>query len=160
MRRNLSLIISGLVLSFLGHALFSSAAAPRALAQDADKAKSNARSQLDGAWRLVSAKDPNSGEMRKLPDVLEMTKLVVGGRFAWTVVQEGKVVAGAGGRYTVQDDAYTEEVLFSLAANQEPLVGKSFKFSWKIQDGKWHHQGKLKVQNAEQDIDEIWERIP
>jgi len=92
-----------------------------------------------------------------------MTKLVVGGRCIWTVVQDGKAVAGAGGTYALDDDSYTENVTFSLnndARNAQVLVGKSFKFTWKIEGGQWHHKGVLDVGTAQQEIDELWERIP
>ena len=162
MRRISSVVFPGLALSFLASMLFLSGSAPPSIAQDAekDKAKAKEKSPLEGAWQLVSAKDPRSGEMRKLPAGLEMTKLVVGGRYVWMVVQNDKVVAGAGGHYTVDDDSYTEDVQFPLGKNQQGMVGKSFKFTWKIEDGKWHHKGTLKAGNAEQEIDEIWERVP
>jgi hypothetical protein len=160
MRRISSLVLPGLALSMLGSALFLSGSAPGAVGQDAEKDKTKAKSQLDGAWRLVSAQDPNGGAQRKPPEQIEMTKLVVGGRFVWSVVQDGKAVAGAGGRYTVADDAYTEEVVFAIGPNQLAMVAKSFKFNWKIEDGKWHHTGTLKVGDVEQEIDEFWERIP
>ena len=66
-----------------------------ALSQDqkSEKKAVAAKSQLDGAWRLLSSKDSATGESHKLPDGIEMTKLVVGGRFVWTVVQDGKAVS-------------------------------------------------------------------
>ena len=96
----------------------------------------------------------------KLPAQIEMTKLVIGGRYVWSVAQNGKAVAGAGGNYTTGDGDYTEEATFAIGQNQQGMVGKSFKFTWKIEDGKWYHKGTLKVGNAEQEIDEIWERVP
>jgi hypothetical protein len=128
--------------------------------KDKDKAKPKAKSPLDGAWRLVSAKDPRSGEMRKLPEGVELFKLVIDGRFVWTYVQKDRAVGGAGGRYTVEDDTYTEITEFAVTAGQQAMTGKSFKFSWKIEDGKWYHKGTLKIGNAEQEIDQIYERIP
>jgi len=160
MRHIFSLVLPGLALSLIGSALFLSGSAPGAVGQDAEKEKTKAKSQLDGAWRLVSAKNTNGGEQRKPPERIEMTKLVIGGRYVWSVVQDGKAVAGAGGRYTVADDAYTEEVVFAISPNQLGMVGKSFKFTWKIEDGRWHHKGTLKIGDAEQEIDEIWERVP
>jgi hypothetical protein len=118
------------------------------------------KSPLDGAWKIVSTKDPRSGRMRQLPPGLEFTKLVVGGRYIWTVVQGDKVRAGAGGSFKVEGDEYTENVVFALGENQQPMAGKSFTFSWKIEDGKWYHKGTLKIGNAQQEIDEIWERVP
>ena len=89
-----------------------------------------------------------------------MSKLIVGGRYVWTVVQAGKVKAGAGGSYTVEGEEYTENVVFTVAENQQAMVGKSFNFSWKIEDGKWYHKGTLKIGNNAQEIDEIWSASP
>ena len=162
MRPVSSLIGSALAVSLLVPAVLLSGPAPTSIAQDAkkDKAKAKEKSPLEGAWQLVSVKDPVSGQMRKLPAGIEMTKLVVGGRYVWTVVRNNMVAAVAGGQFTADDETYTESVEFPLAANQQGMVGKSFKFTWKIEDGKWHHHGTLKAGDAAQEIDEIWERIP
>ncbi len=40
------------------------------------------------------------------------------------------------------------------------MIGKSFKFTWKVAADKWHHQGTKKVGASAQDIDELWERVP
>jgi hypothetical protein len=119
-----------------------------------------ARSQLDGAWRLVSSNDPASGRMRSVPAGIEMTKLIVDGRYVWTVVRNGTVVSGAGGSYTVAGDKYTEKVTYGMTDRQQPMVGRSFTFTWKFEGGKWHHKGVLKIDGAQQEIDEIWERVP
>lgn len=156
MRRVPSFHVSRIALAVAGLALLALPTAVPTAAQEAAKAKT----PLDGAWRLVSVKDQASGETRSLPDGIEMTKLVVGGRFAWTVVRDGQVVAGAGGRYAVEDDSYTETVTYAAGEGQKPLVGRSFRLTWKIEDGKWHHKGTLKLDGAEQPIDEIWERVP
>ena len=51
-----------------------------------------------------------------------MIKLVAGGRYSWTVVQQGKAVAGAGGRYKVNGDSYTEKVTSPLATTTRPWL--------------------------------------
>jgi hypothetical protein len=160
MRRISSSLLAGLALALLAPVLVLLGPAGRAVGQGAAKEKAKAKAPLDGAWRLVSAKDPRNGQMRKLPEGIEMTKLIVGGRYVWTVVQGGKVRAGAGGSYTVEGEEYTENVVFTVAENQQAMVGKSFNFSWKIEDGKWYHKGTLKIGNSAQEIDEIWERVP
>jgi hypothetical protein len=146
----------------VGFGLLLSATGLPALAQQAKKeiGSKKARSQLDGAWRLVSSKDPASGRMRSVPTGIEMTKLIVDGRYVWTVVQNGTVVSGAGGSYTVSGDKYTEKVTYGMTDRQQPMVGRSFTFTWKFEGGKWHHKGVLKIDRAQQEIDEIWERVP
>ena len=166
MHRTSSLLLSALAVSLAGLALSISGPARSAAGQGAakdkdqnDKTKPKAKSPLDGAWRLVSAKDPRSGQMRKLPEGVELFKLVIDGRFVWTYVQNEKAVGGAGGRYTVDDDTYTEITEFAISPSQQAMAGKTFKFSWKIEDGKWYHKGTLRAGNAAQEIDQIYERV-
>jgi hypothetical protein len=149
------------IMLIVGFGLFLSATSLPSTAQQAKKEAGSrkAGSQLDGAWRLVSSKDPASGRMRSVPTGIEMTKLLVDGRYVWTVVREGTVVAGAGGSYTVAGDKYTEKVTFGMTERQQPMVGRSFTFTWKFEGGKWHHKGTLKIEGTEQEIDEIWERL-
>lgn len=115
-------------------------------------------SKLEGAWRLISSKNGEAAEQTKTPEGVEQVKLVIGGRFIWTVVQDGKLVAGAGGTYTVKGDTFTEHVAFVSSENVEVLRGKDFSFTWKIEDGKWHHTGTLKLGDSDVKIDEIYER--
>jgi hypothetical protein len=147
------LVVFGLVVSHTGRWVS---------AQDGKKIKQVAegKSRLDGAWRLVSSKDPRTGQMRTIPPNIEMTKLVVGGRYAWTLAQNGKAVSGAGGRYKVDDKTYTETVDYSVGDNMLAMVGTSCDFTWKFENGKWHHAGILKVGAVRQEIDQIWEKVP
>ncbi len=160
-----SLLLSGFALGLLVPPLAILGPAHSVAGQDAEKdrvkvkTKPKAKSPLDGAWRLVSAKDPRSGEMRKLPEGVELFKLVIDGRFVWTYVQKDRAVGGAGGRYTVEDDTYTEITEFAISPSQQAMAGKTFKFSWKIEDGKWYHKGTLRAGNAVQEIDQIYERV-
>jgi hypothetical protein len=131
-----------------------------AIAQESRQRAGDVKARLDGAWRLVSSVDPRSGQMRPVPEGLEMTKLIVGGRFGWIVAQNGQVVAGAGGRYVTTARAYTETVTYAVGQNQQPLIGTSTTFTSTMENGKWHHKGTLRVGQAKQDIDEIWERVP
>jgi hypothetical protein len=140
--------------------LFATATS-HALAQaPARKQPGDVKSRLDGAWRLISALDPATGKLRPIPEGVEMTKLIVGGRFSWVVVQNGKAVAGAGGRYVTTARSYTETVTYAVGQNQQPLVGTSTTFTSAMENGKWHHRGTLRVGQQKQEIDEIWERIP
>ncbi len=166
MRRIYPLLLSALAIGLFGLALPISGPARTTAGQGAakdkvrdGKAKPKAKSPLDGAWRLVSAKDPRSGQMRKLPEGVELFKLVIDGRFVWTYVQSEKAVGGAGGRYTVEDDTYTEITEFAISPSQQTMAGKTFKFSWKIEDGTWYHKGTLRAGNAVQEIDQIYERV-
>src|SRR5271169_1726577 len=89
MRRVLSSILTGTLLVLVGLGLLESHTGNWAVAQISKIAKKNASAKpmLDGAWQLVSAKDPRTKRMRPLPAGLEMIKLLAGGRYSWTVVQ-------------------------------------------------------------------------
>jgi hypothetical protein len=119
----------------------------------------DANHPLDGAWRLSSALDPASGQLRPIPQGIEMTKLVVGGRFAWIASQNGRAVAGAGGTCSLTPNSYSETVSYAVGQNQQALIGTTTKFTWTFEGGKWHHKGTLRVGQNRQEIDEIWERI-
>jgi hypothetical protein len=162
MRRVISSILTGTTLALVGTGLLQSHTGQRALAQvdKVAKKKSSTTPTLDGAWRMVSVKDHRTQMMRKLPAGLEMIKLLVGGHYSWTVVQNGKAVGGAGGRYKVDGQSYTEEVTYAVGDNNQAIVGHSFDFTWKIEDGKWHHVGTLRIGTAAQPVDEIWEPAP
>jgi hypothetical protein len=152
-RRMVAIAALGLLLSVSGLP---------ATARQANKetASGKTKSQLDGAWRLVRAKDATGGQYRDVPPGVEMTKLIVDGRYAWVVTQNGIAVAGAGGNYSVSGHTYTENVTYGVTTRQQPMVGRSFAFTWTIEGGKWHHKGTLRTGSGVQEIDEIWERIP
>ena len=61
-----------------------SALVPTAFADD--KARS-----VEGAWKQVEQKNGDSQGYQKLPDGTVMIDCIVGGRFIWTIVKDGKV---------------------------------------------------------------------
>jgi TRAP-type mannitol/chloroaromatic compound transport system substrate-binding protein len=115
-------------------------------------------SPLEGAWRLVEQKNGDAQQYQKLPEGTEMIKYVTGGRFVWTVVQEGKITAALGGKYKVDKDKYTETIEYYHGDGQASLVGKSFDFTWKVDENAWLHSGVIKVADQDVKIDEKWER--
>ena len=56
---------------------------------------------IEGAWKEVEARNGDAQEYQKPSGGIVVTDLIVGGRFALTMVQEGKVVGLIGGRYKV-----------------------------------------------------------
>ena len=50
--------------------------------------------------------------------------------------------------------------MYSVVAGMLALVGNTFPFTWKIENGKWHHKGTLKLGAAKQEVNEIWEPVP
>jgi hypothetical protein len=113
---------------------------------------------LDGAWKLNEQKNGDATDYQKQAEGTEMIKYVTGGRFVWTVVQGGKIVAAAGGKYKVDKDKYSESIDYVYGEGQESLIGKTFDFTWKMDGKTWLHVGAVKVNNQDIKIDEKWER--
>ena len=132
--------------------LASGALAMTAFAED----KANS---VEGAWRQVEQKNGEAQEYRKLPDGTVMTDCIVGGRFIWTVVQNGKVVGVAGGRYKADKDKFTEIIEYvSGDGVPESFVGSSFEFTVKVDGEKMTKIGTIQVGGQDFKIDEKWER--
>ena len=115
-------------------------------------------SPIEGAWKLVEQKNGEAQAYQKLPEGTEMIKYVTGGRFVWTVVREGRILAAAGGTYTVDKDKYVESIAYIHGEGQAALVGKTFDFTWKVDGNTWLHVGTIKLGDQDFKIDEKWER--
>jgi len=115
-------------------------------------------SPLDGAWKLVEQRNGDAQEYQKLAEGMEQIKYVTGGRFIWTMNQGGRITSGAGGKYKVDKDKYTETIESFAGDGQESLMGKTFEFTWKLEGKTWLHVGKITVNGQELKIDEKWER--
>jgi hypothetical protein len=114
--------------------------------------------RIEGAWRLVSQKGAGAAKASKVPEGLEQIKLVTGGRFVWTLVRNGKVLAGAGGHYVLKGDRYTEHVDFVLSPSLESLVGQDIQFTAKLDDDTWNHVAVPRNKGEESPLVEVWER--
>jgi hypothetical protein len=113
---------------------------------------------LEGAWKMVDNKNGDAQEYQKLPEGQQQIKFVTGGRFIWVVVAEGRIINGAGGKYKVDKDKYTETIDYYTGEGQASLVGKSFDFTWKMDGKTWLHTGTIAVSGQELKIDERWVR--
>jgi hypothetical protein len=112
-----------------------------------------------GAWRQVEQKNGEAQEYQKLPDGSVMTECIVGGRFIWTIVQKGKVVGVAGGRYKTDKDKFTEIIEYvSGDGIPDSFVGSSFEFTVKVDGAKMTKIGTIQVDGQDFKIDEKWER--
>ncbi len=112
---------------------------------------------LEGAWRQVEQKNGDAPDYQKPPEGTETIKYVAGGRFVWTAVQGGKLVAAMGGKYKVDKDKYSETIDY-VFGEDESVIGKTFDFTWKIDGKTWLHVGMIKINNLDIKIDEKWER--
>ncbi len=116
-----------------------------------------AQCPLEGAWRLVEQKNGDAQDYQKQAEGTEMIKYVTGGRFVWTIVTGGKVVAVMGGKYKIDKDKYSETIDY-VYGEDESVIGKTFDFTWKMDGKTWLHVGMIKVNNQDIKIDEKWER--
>ncbi len=115
---------------------------------------------LDGAWRLVSYKPADADEARKVPEGLQMTKLVTGGRFVSVLAKDGKVVQLTGGRCAVEGERYYERAAFVLDGQDEWMVSAPGAFRWRLEGDRWYHEGVIRGRKQEARISEVWERLP
>jgi hypothetical protein len=106
-------------------------------------------SPLEGAWKVIEP---------KLPEGLEQIKFVTGGRFVWVAVQDGRIQSALGGKYTVDQEKYTESIEYSHGEFQRAFVGKTGDFTWKIDDNIWLLAGTVKLDDRDIKINEKWER--
>lgn len=114
---------------------------------------------VEGAWRQVESKNGAATEYQKLPDGVEMTDCIVGGRFVWTIVHDGKLLGAAGGRCKVEKDKFTEVIEFvSGQGVPESFVGSTFEFTVKVEGDAMTKVGTIKVSGQDYKIDEKWER--
>jgi hypothetical protein len=114
---------------------------------------------IEGAWTQVEQKNGTAQEYVKPPEGTVMTQYIVGGRFVWTVVQKGKVIGVAGGRYKADKDKFTE--IFEYVSGDgvpESFVGSSFEFTVKLDGEKMTKVGTIQVGGQDFKIDEKWER--
>ncbi|HEX8200847.1 MAG TPA: hypothetical protein VF590_10185 [Isosphaeraceae bacterium] len=115
--------------------------------------------KLDGAWRMVAYRTAGGDEPTPLPKGWEQTKLIAGGRFVWTTVRDGRITRAAGGKATVRDDEYTEQIEFVLSEQDRWMAGKTGTFHWRLERGRLYVEGGIKTDTAESRISEVWERI-
>lgn len=116
-------------------------------------------SSIEGAWTQVEQKNGDAQDYQKPPADTVMTDCIVGGRFIWTVVQNGKVVALAGGRYKAEKDKFTEIIEFvSGQGVPESFVGSSFEFKVKMDGDTFTKVGTIQVNGQAYKIDEKWAR--
>jgi hypothetical protein len=128
--------------------------APAVAARAEDKTRS-----IEGAWTHVEQKNGTAQDYQKLPEGMVMTDVIAGGRFIWTVVQNGKVFALAGGRYKAEKDKFTEVIEYvSGPGVPESFVGSSFEFTIKMDGDTFTKVGTIQLNGQDYKIDEKWER--
>lgn len=97
--------------------------------------------KLQGAWLMSGRVRDGKTQTRDINRPRKTMKILSGTRFQWTAYNtETKQFMGAGGgTYTTINGKYTENIeYFSRDDNK---VGMSLGFDFRLDDGKWHHQG-------------------
>lgn len=109
---------------------------------------------LDALWRITGRKQ--EAKMHEIPKADRKTiKILVDGYFQWIAInpaQKGFYGTG-GGRYSYENNRYTEKILFFSRDNNK--VGQELHFDGKLEDTKWHHSGKS---SKGDNIYEIWSK--
>ena len=110
-----------------------------------------------GTWKLVSTKYGDATEFTKRGEESLRLKLITATHFTWLEVDNSskKVVASAGGKYTMAGTTYTETIDFA-GDGMEAFLGKPQKFTVKIEGDKLTQAGEL---SNGLKIEEIWERM-
>lgn len=123
------------------------------------KATLNKRPGLEGAWRLTSSKSRNARTYTDFPQGWEQTKLVVGGRFVWTLVKNNKLVRAAGGTCSVTPGNYAETIGFVADKGDDWMLSRTGQFKWSLDGSKWYHDGTIPGERGVATIAELWSRI-
>ena len=110
-----------------------------------------------GTWKLVSTKYGDTKEFEKYPESSNRLKLITGTHFTWLEINVNtkKVLASAGGRYTLSGNTYTETIEFA-GEGMEAYLGKAQKFTIKVDGDKLFQSGDL---SDGLHIEENWERV-
>jgi hypothetical protein len=124
-------------------------------ADEPKKGDAKPANELLGTWKRISA--TYDGKESRLPEGFTQLKHVTPTQFTWVLYgEDGKVVAGLGGSYSLKGDEYVETPEYGVGEGFDQLKGKQQVFKWKIEGNKWHHTGKL---SSGVTIEETWERV-
>jgi len=110
---------------------------------------------LVGSWELVSI-DATSPAFDLDADYEEAPTLKILNDTHWMFIRQSseRFIFSQGGRYTLEDGAYTEIVGYSAFPNN---IGNEYVFDCRIEgDSTWHHVGGL---GGDTRYREIWRRV-
>lgn len=109
---------------------------------------------LDGAWEIVSGKyvSPEGRVTEYAAPEIRSLKVLNDSRFAFVTVRaDGTFIRGAGGRYTISGNKYSEHL---DKASMDGMRGKTYTFEWRLDGDRWYHTGT----NEGGRIEEVWRR--
>jgi len=107
---------------------------------------------LAGAW-LITGRETESGFQQMTPGARRTMKILSGTRFQWIAYNvDTKEFFGTGaGSYTSVDGKYTENI--DVFSRDNSRVGSTLQFDFKLENGKWRHQGKS---SKGEPLNEVW----
>jgi hypothetical protein len=110
-----------------------------------------------GTWKLVSTKYGDATEHTKYGTASSRLKIINPTHFTWLEVEanSNKVLSSAGGKYTLDANAYTESIEFA-GSGMEEYVGKPQKFTVHVDGDKLTQSGDL---SDGLHIEEVWQRV-
>jgi hypothetical protein len=115
----------------------------------------------EGTWRLVSFKIDDAKDFTLAPaGETELKIISLSHVVSFRYDNKSKeVIRGVGGTCSWKGNAYQETIQYIMgsraAAGPRGLLGKTYKSTWKIQDGKLHVSGEYDGQKVER----VWQRV-
>jgi hypothetical protein len=108
------------------------------------------KSQLDGAWELVSG--------QPLPKAARDIKILSGGHFIFAAydTETGKPLYAAGGTYVLNGNSYTEHMDFADDKISAGLIGRDQSFTVEVDGDTFTQTGTL---SNGKPLSERWKRI-
>ncbi len=125
---------------------------------------------LVGTWELVSVKNEGDSIWTEYPDFVGYLKHITPTHFNWVYFNtEGDEVNGeGGGLYNLKGNNYIEYIQYTYN-NADNSVNTEARFTYRVEDNKWYHNGYVKVLKLNpgsgeyivadsNKIEEIWQR--
>ena len=113
--------------------------------------------KLVGAWEMEFPASVSSGPWTEDGRTGgKPVKIITETHFAFgSTGANGRMYAG-GGRYTLDDDMYTEIIEYHF----NPIfIGKKVSFTCRVDGERWYHSGIFEAEGERFNIEEIWRRI-
>jgi hypothetical protein len=116
------------------------------------------RTAIVGTWRLVSYNYQEKGDLMPVPAEMVRIKHITPGHFQWVAydAKTKKVVATAGGRWTMDGSKYTETVEYGSGDDYEVVKDQDHSFTMTVEGDRLHQKGKLASGLT---IDELYDRM-
>lgn len=104
---------------------------------------------LKGTWKLISVGGQN------VPAGTNQIKMITETNFIWTRFNdEGEIFVGAGGKFEVEGNTYTETIVMAFGG-MTSFIGQKFVCQYELKDKKL----QIKGEGGNSTFAEIWEKI-